>query len=249
MKAIHAAAMASALLATQLSHAQQTGGLPSLDARVVTLESQVSGLNSAIAAEAAARMAADEALQKQINSLQASFSASLAALQSSLASNVSSLQTQINSLSSTVQQVQTTVNSLNANATTAFFEHSAGSTNLNIPSPDDPDSFPFYPVVQTFVPAGKYVIYAHADVLRSSSDGAGSCFIDTGPFSGSDLTSANETLIIDSSTNSRARFVLMSRATVSEPGTFIVVRCASPRSVSPSSSITAIRVTTLEKSQ
>ena len=78
-------------------------------------------------------------------------------------------------------------------------------------------------------------------MLYLSGPGAGSIFTTT--------SSAQETLTTDDNTNDRARFVLMSRATLAEPGALVSVKCSSPNSFSPSSSITAIRVKELSASQ
>ena len=226
------------------AHAQsQGGGLPATNQRVTALEASVKGLQSGLAAEAAARKAADEALQAALAALQASVNS----LQALIINSTTILQNQINTLATNVQNLSTSVASLQASKTEAFFRHTAGSVNLDIPDPNDPDSFPPRIVLDEFFPPGDYIIYAHVDVRRSSSDGGSRCFISTGPFDGTSPTSANESLITDTDSNTFVRFVLMSRATLTSPGE-VQVLCASPRSSATNASITAIRVSTLDSS-
>ncbi|HVE49050.1 MAG TPA: hypothetical protein VNG69_05445 [Casimicrobiaceae bacterium] len=245
----------AALLFIPPAYAQsQAGGVPALDARVTTLEAAVSNLTTSLSEETAARRAADAALQAAVNALQTA----LAALQTSVNSGLSALSTQVTKLqsqlttvSATVQSLDTritslstAVNALEANRSFALFEHSAGSTNLNV------EGFPYLRVVTAFVPPGEYVIYAHADIEHNDGvNNASACLITTGPIVSrsrfTDLSSAKEVLITDADSNSRVRMVLMSRASLSQPANEIGVECSSPRSTSPSSSITAIRVSDL----
>ena len=260
MKTIAAVGLAiSALAATHAVAQSQQGGLPAVAARVTQLEGTVGNLQAGLDAERAARIAADAALQLAVNGLQSSLS-SLEAAVSGQASQIASLQGQVGALNGTVANLSQTVTSLSQSVssltttvaglqndrTFAVFEHSSGFTDLNV------EGFPFIEVVWTFLPAGNWIIYAHADVWRNDSNGASACHITSGPSAGNVFTtssSAQETQSTDENGYWRGRFVLMSRASFAAPGDWVSVRCSSPASVSPSSSITAIRVNELSASQ
>ena len=103
--------MPLALLAPLAALAQsQSGGLPDTNARVAVLEATVATLQTNLAAETAARQAADTALQNNINNVQAnstnainSDSAAHQAADAALQNNIKNAQNGINGESATRQ--------------------------------------------------------------------------------------------------------------------------------------------------
>lgn len=151
----------------------QAGGLPALEARVTALEGMVNTLTTALAAETAARLAADAQLQSAINAEAAARQAADASLQSAINSEAAARQaadtSQQNAISNEIAARQGADASLQAAINTEAAARVAGDQQLSVQIDSDKPKYFVGTQLADFLPNGDDTVVARIEGLPTGT--------------------------------------------------------------------------------